>query len=245
MARIRTIKPELPQSESMGRCSRDARLCFILLWTQADDAGRLRGNSRMLASILFPYDNDASGLIEGWFKELEAQECIRRYTVKGHSYVEITKWLEHQKIDKPSKSKLPAFDDGSREVAKPREVSSGEGTEGSRIKDQGPGVAANGSETKLPTGPMEIPNLRPERAIRNLDPAEQQRIRKERWEQNVINFINRVWPQDRADEAIRSYMEKEDHGISEFNKASKEMKRAAKSVTDELIGRTINRGQAA
>ena len=45
MGRIRTIKPEFPQSESMGRVSRDARLTFILLWTMADDAGRLRSCS--------------------------------------------------------------------------------------------------------------------------------------------------------------------------------------------------------
>lgn len=36
MARIRTIKPEFPQSETMGRVSRDARLLFIQLWTVAE-----------------------------------------------------------------------------------------------------------------------------------------------------------------------------------------------------------------
>ena len=67
MARIRTIKPEFPHSESMGRVSREARLCFILLWTIADDAGRLRGNSRMLASLLYPYDDDAKKQYpDGW-----------------------------------------------------------------------------------------------------------------------------------------------------------------------------------
>jgi len=50
----------------MGRISREARLCFIMLWTVADDAGRLRGNSRMLASLLYPYDNDATKRMEGW-----------------------------------------------------------------------------------------------------------------------------------------------------------------------------------
>jgi hypothetical protein len=56
MGRIRTIKPEFPQSESLARVSRDARLCFVALWTICDDAGRARGNGRMLASLLFPYD---------------------------------------------------------------------------------------------------------------------------------------------------------------------------------------------
>ncbi len=113
MARIRTIKPEFPHSESLGRVSRDARLTFVLLWTIADDAGRLRGNSRMLASLLFPYDDDATKKIDGWLAELEREGSIRRYMVDGQSYLDIPKWLDHQKIDRPSKSKFPSFDDCS------------------------------------------------------------------------------------------------------------------------------------
>lgn len=107
MARIRSIKPEFPQSESLGRVSRDARLLFIELWCICDDHGRTRAASRMLASLLFPYDDDAPDLIDGWLDELEAQDCIRRYEVDGSSYLFIPKWLIHQKIDKPSKPQFP------------------------------------------------------------------------------------------------------------------------------------------
>ena len=122
MARIRTIKPEFPQSESMGRVSREARLCFILLWTIADDSGRLRGNSRMLASLLYPYDIDAGKKIDGWLDELELERCILRYQSdsKDH-YIAILNWQSHQKIDKPSKSKIPEPD--SRAFANIREDS--------------------------------------------------------------------------------------------------------------------------
>lgn len=107
MARIRTIKPEFPQSESMGRVSREARLCFILLWTLADDAGRLRGNPKMLASLLYPYDDDAKRLIDKWLGELDGATCIRRYAISGNLYIQIVGWTEHQKIEKPSASKIP------------------------------------------------------------------------------------------------------------------------------------------
>lgn len=113
MPRIRTIKPEFPQSESMGRVSRDARLAFIEMWTVADDSGRLRGNSRMLASILFPYDDDAPKLIDGWLDELEREQCILRYEADGQKYIQIVNFNTHQKIEKPSPSKLPSFDDDS------------------------------------------------------------------------------------------------------------------------------------
>ena len=127
MARIRTIKPEIPQSESMGKVSRDARLLFILTWTLADDSGRLRGNSRMLASLLFPYDNDVPQLIDGWLEELVKQECIIVYQIEDSTYIQICKWLNHQKIDKPSLSKIPEFDESSRILANVH----------CRIKDQG------------------------------------------------------------------------------------------------------------
>jgi hypothetical protein len=89
VGRIRTIKPEFPQSESVGRLSRDARLLFIQLWTLADDEGRCRAASRMLASLLYPYDDDASRLIDGWLDELEKNGQVRRYEVGGSRYLEI------------------------------------------------------------------------------------------------------------------------------------------------------------
>lgn len=141
MARIRSIKPEFPHSESMGNISRDARLTFILLWTIADDEGRLRGNSRMLASLLFPYDEDSRALIEGWLTELEGEGCIRRYSVDGASYLQIAKWREHQKIDKPSKSKFPQFENVIEDSPNAREDSRGLSTESGTFvvgsKDQG------------------------------------------------------------------------------------------------------------
>ena len=135
MARIRTIKPEFPQSESMGNVSRDARLLFVLTWTIADDSGRLRGNSRMLASLLFPYDDDAPKLIDGWIDELVSNSCLIRYEVDGSTYIQICNWLSHQKIDKPSPSKIPEYDERSRTFSKPRERSSED--QGPRTKDQG------------------------------------------------------------------------------------------------------------
>lgn len=134
MARIRTIKPEFPQSESMGRVSRESRLCFVLLWTIADDEGRLRGNSRMLASLLYPYDDDARKHIDSWLDELSTEGCLDRYTADGQQYIQIRNWLIHQKIDRPSKSKFPALAstrEDSRELDEPSSL------EGKGSKDQG------------------------------------------------------------------------------------------------------------
>lgn len=117
MARIRSIKPEFPQSESMGRVSRDARLLFVQLWCICDDHGRTRAASRMLASLLFPYDDDAPSLIDGWVNELVREGCVRVYEHDGGHFLEIPNWLKHQKIDKPSKPQFPAFGESSRILA--------------------------------------------------------------------------------------------------------------------------------
>lgn len=138
MPRIRTIKPEFPQSESMGRVSREARLLFVLLWTQCDDSGRARAASRLLASVLYPYDEDAPSLIDTWLHELECEGCIVRYQVEGDTYLEVAKWLKHQKIDRPTKSKLPDPREGSRvftEASRKIALDQGPRTRGPRTKD--------------------------------------------------------------------------------------------------------------
>lgn len=149
MARIRCIKPELPQSESMGRVSREARLCFMLLWTLADDEGRLRGNSRMLASLLYPYDSDASELMPSWIDDLEREGCIQPYEANGNSYVQICNWLKHQKIDHPSKSKIPAPLETSRNS---REESQKVAPD-LRIKDQGSRIEGSKPSHRSAPGP--------------------------------------------------------------------------------------------
>ena len=148
MARIRSIKPEFPQSETMGKLSRDARLLFIQLWTIVDDDGRARAASRMLASLLYPYDDDAPRLIDGWLGELMAQGCIRRYESDGASYLDIPNWRKHQKIDRPSESRLPPFSEGS---SKPREPSRALDADlGPRTLDQDLGSSSLRSEVREP-----------------------------------------------------------------------------------------------
>lgn len=111
--RIRTIKPEFWESETLGKVSREARLLFVGLFSCCDDSGRTRASSRLLASRLFPYDDDACRHLPRWLAELEAQKCVRLYQVDGEHFLEIPKWLSHQKIEKPTPSKLPTFTEDS------------------------------------------------------------------------------------------------------------------------------------
>jgi len=142
MARIRSIKPEFPQIEWTSRVSREARLVFVLVQPHCDDEGRSRASSRGLASLLFPFDDDAPSAMEGWLMELEREKAIHRYKIDGNHYVAIANWGDYQKVDHPTKSKLPSppsFAKRARKLASPREASGLEGKgkeeEGNRSDD--------------------------------------------------------------------------------------------------------------
>ena len=111
MARIRSIKPEFPGDEKLATVSRDARLTFILAWTQADDEGLLSAAPRQLLGSLYPLDESVTPpLLEAWIAEVIAIGRLRwRFTTDGARVLEIVNWKKHQKIDKPSPSKIRAL----------------------------------------------------------------------------------------------------------------------------------------
>jgi hypothetical protein len=124
MARTRTIKPAFAHAPSMLRVDRETRLLFVLLWTIADDEGRLRGSVAGLAAQLFPIDSDALMFLATWLDALEREGCIERYTVEEIEYLRIANWHDHQYIRHPTPSSLPpAPNERSRDSRKAREHS--------------------------------------------------------------------------------------------------------------------------
>lgn len=107
MPRIRSIKPDLPQRADLGGCSRDARLLYLLLKTLVDDEGRARGGPRLLASLLYPYDDPAALTVAAWLAELTAAGLVRTYAVAGAEYVQLEAFRADERIDHPTPSKLP------------------------------------------------------------------------------------------------------------------------------------------
>lgn len=109
MPRIRTVKPEFWGSASVARMSRDARLLFLGLISLADDEGRLLGAPKAVAGEVFPNDDDVTAAdVEPWLAELAELGAIVRYEVEGVRYVAVAKWKDHQRISKPTPSRLPA-----------------------------------------------------------------------------------------------------------------------------------------
>ncbi|MFJ2923241.1 hypothetical protein, partial [Streptomyces sp. NPDC087307] len=110
MARIRTIKPEAFFSESLAEVSVEAERTFFGLLTQADDHGRHRDNAAIIAGLLWPLRAEHTSVhVEDDLHQLASAGLICRYTgCDGRRYLHIVTWSEHQKIDKPSQSRLPS-----------------------------------------------------------------------------------------------------------------------------------------
>ena len=155
--RIRCIKPEFWISESVGRISREARLLFVGLWSFADDSGRGRGAFPAVSGALFPYDVDALSRLPGWFAELEVEGMVFRYKAEdGNTYYQIPNWLKHQRIEKPSASKIPEFSDSSQTITRLLPEAS-RLDQGSGIRDQGRDIApaSPDAKEKAPPKPRE------------------------------------------------------------------------------------------
>ncbi|WP_367435168.1 hypothetical protein [Streptomyces celluloflavus] len=109
MARIRTVKPEMFESESLAECSVTAMLTFIGLMTQADDSGRHRDHPAIIAGRLWALrpEHTAAHVAQD-LEELAAAGLICRYTgCDGRTWLHIVTWDQHQKINKPTPSRVP------------------------------------------------------------------------------------------------------------------------------------------
>jgi hypothetical protein len=108
MARIRTIKPEFFTSLTIADLTPEQRLTFIGLWTHVDDEGRCVDDARLIKAAVWPLDDRTAADVEGDLRALTEASLIARYTLTRKRYMAVTGWHEHQKINRPTPSKLPA-----------------------------------------------------------------------------------------------------------------------------------------
>lgn len=116
VARKRMIDPGIWQSEDFSKLSSLAKLVFIGLFSLADDEGRGRSNPTYLKSSLFPYEeNIRSTDIDKTLSEISSNMSVIFYSYNGSSYYSLLSWNTFQKIDKPSDSKIPEFEENNKE----------------------------------------------------------------------------------------------------------------------------------
>ncbi|MFD7902942.1 hypothetical protein ACFV4G_11920 [Kitasatospora sp. NPDC059747] len=109
MARIRAIKPETWVSETLAEVSIPAMVTFLGMTNHADDHGRHRDNAAIVYGLIWPMrDEIGRADVEQHLQQLASAGAICRYTgCDGRKYFHYPTWNNHQKIDKPSLSRLP------------------------------------------------------------------------------------------------------------------------------------------
>lgn len=110
IARIRTIKPEAFASESLAAVSLSAERTFFGLLTQADDKGRIRDQAAVIAGQLWSLRREHGPVeVEEDLTQLDAAGLICRYEGEdGRQYLHVVAFALHQKINRPSISRIPS-----------------------------------------------------------------------------------------------------------------------------------------
>jgi len=116
MSRIRSVHPEFFQDRRMATdLTREQRLFYIGLWTEADDEGRFRVSPRNLLGAIWPYEADLSE--SSVIDSLNALVRTGRLTVYengGDLFGQLTKFSSYQHPNRPTKSRIPALQAGMR-----------------------------------------------------------------------------------------------------------------------------------
>ena len=107
MSRKRMISPEFYTDEKVLDLPIPGRLLFIGMWNHADDEGILKNSPKQLKVQVYPADESITinVIIEYIEKMAELKLVTKGTNIDDSPLLKITKWLDHQKINRPTPSK--------------------------------------------------------------------------------------------------------------------------------------------
>lgn len=108
MARIRAVKPELRRSLTVGEWPIPVRYAWVLLWGYLDDLGRGVDDVRLIVADLFPLDREVTEKkMATWLEMMAKSGVLCRYNADDMRFLHAVKWADHQRINRPSPSRIP------------------------------------------------------------------------------------------------------------------------------------------
>lgn len=108
--RIRTIKPELLEDLRTAGLTDAAFRLFVGMILLADDHGNLRAEPALLEGSVFWGSRHPRESLASLCEELARASLVSLYTVRGQKYAALNGWSKHQRVDKPSKPRVPGPD---------------------------------------------------------------------------------------------------------------------------------------
>jgi hypothetical protein len=108
MPRIRTVKPEHWSDKNLTKLTLQAHLFWIGTWNFSDDKGIFESDPFLLRSQVFPRRTDIRiDQVEQWISQLTKAGFIIPFTYKEVGYCISRTFATHQRIDRPTPSKIP------------------------------------------------------------------------------------------------------------------------------------------
>jgi len=108
------IDPSIWADEDFGNLSESAMILFMGIISNADDEGRLPGNSLYLTSTILPYKGynikQATTIRD---EVLSKMKSVILYEVDGKEYIQLKNWASYQAINRPTESKYPQLTEDS------------------------------------------------------------------------------------------------------------------------------------
>lgn len=168
MARIRTIKPEFWKDEELSELPEITHLFAAALLNYADDEGYFNANPALIKAEIFPL-REPSRDIHGMLSELSDIGYLRLFRgAKNKVYGLVVNFAKHQKVNRPSPSKIKAlidFTDDSVNIHGSLTAGKEQGT-GSR---EGKGTGKTTLSGKPDDAPNPIGKANDDAAIRVID----------------------------------------------------------------------------
>lgn len=104
--RIRTLKPEFWTNEELANLDEFTRLAAIALLNYSDDEGFFKANAELIRGAIFPFEKNSTR-IQRALVELSNIRFLALYSgTDGRTYGQVLTFAKHQKIDRPSASKI-------------------------------------------------------------------------------------------------------------------------------------------
>lgn len=119
--RIRTLKPEILEDEEIASLPHLEWRLFVSLIVMADDYGNLRAVSALVKGVALWASPESVEQVQAAIDKLIGMKKLRRYVVRGQTYLHIAGWSKHQAIDRPGKPIVPRETEAEPEVCAPRE----------------------------------------------------------------------------------------------------------------------------
>jgi len=132
--RIRTIKPEFWQNETIALLPEFTRLLAIALLNYADDYGYFMANHKLIHGNLFPFEDDSEKIPRS-IQDLSRVGYLELgIDSKGRSVARVVNFDKHQRVDKPKLSIIkPDFTIQDQSKINPRSIQDASQEEGKGI----------------------------------------------------------------------------------------------------------------